>query len=112
MKNIGGMRHRATIQSLADNSPSQDAGGTPDQAWTTFSTEWMEIRPLLGRELQAAQQLHAEVTGKARSRWRAGVTAEMRILFGARVLEILAVINVEERGEEMIMLYKEGPTLG
>jgi SPP1 family predicted phage head-tail adaptor len=112
MGNIGKRRHRITIQRLVEGSPAQDAGGTPDEAWATFSTDWARIRPLEGRELERAQAVHAEVTGRIEIRYRAGVTARMRALFGSRPLEILAVINVEERNRDMHLLYKEGPSVG
>lgn len=112
MKRIGRMRHRVTIQQLSPNSPQQDAGGTPDETWGTYITGWAEITPLKGRELESARQTNPEVTGQARMRWRSGVDSRMRILFGSRTLEILAVINVEERSREMQLLYKEGPSVG
>lgn len=112
MRRIGQMRHRIIIERLAEGSPSQDAGGTPSVTWTTFSTEWCEITPLQGRELLAAQQMNAEVTGKVRMRYRPGVTAEMRINFGGRYMDILAVTNISERNRELVLFTKEGVSVG
>lgn len=48
--------------------------------WTEVCRMWAEIAPLAGREFFAAQQVQSEATHNITIRWRAGVTAKMRII--------------------------------
>lgn len=106
----GSLIHRVSIQSLTPNSPSQDPGGVPDEDWVTSFSPLAAIEPLRGRELLAAQQISSEVTGTIKIRYRADktVTAKNRVLFGTRVYDIVAVINPEERNEELVLYVREG----
>lgn len=110
----GTLRHRVTIQQSVAGSPQQDAGGTPDETWTDYLTTWAEVAPLRGRELLAAQQVSSEVTGTIRMRKLPGytVTSAMRAVFGARLYDILAVVNVDERNREIVLSVREGPNNG
>lgn len=104
----GEYRHRIKIQVQA-GSPPQDAGGAPQTAWTDLVAGcWAAVEPLRGRELLAAQQFSSEVTGQVRIRYRAGITAGMRVLWGTRVYDILAPIDAQERHVELTLLVKEG----
>jgi SPP1 family predicted phage head-tail adaptor len=67
------------------------------------------IEPLQGRELIAAQAVQSETTSKIRIRYRTGITAAMRIVFGARLFNITAPpINPGERNQELILMVSEG----
>lgn len=111
---IGQQRHRVSIQRLTAGSPQQDAGGSPDENWTTLFTVWAEIAPLRGRELLAAQQVSTEVTGTVKMRYRADytITGRDRVLFGSRVYDILAPVNILERNNELVLYVREGTNNG
>ena len=100
----GELRNKVVIQQVTE---TQGTDGYPSQSWSIFATVWAAIEPLQGRELNAVQQIYAEVTGKIRTRYLAGVTPKMRALFGSRVFDILGAINVEERNRELIIYTKE-----
>jgi len=70
---------------------------------------WGKIQPLRGRELFLAQQVNAEITSKVTIRYygTTTVTPEHRVYFGARILEIITVINPDERNESLELLCKE-----
>ena len=108
----GQLRNRVTIQQLATGSPDVFPSGEPDAAWTDVKTVWAAIEPLRGRELLAAQQIASEVSGTITIRYRAGVTAAMRVSFRSRYYEILAVIDPEERQRELELMCKQGVTEG
>jgi len=97
-----------TLQQRAAGSPQQHASGEPDDAWTDVVTVWAAVEPLAGRELFAAQQHHSEVTGRIRLRYREGVTAAMRFVFEARIYNIVAQIDGEERHRELSFYVAEG----
>jgi len=108
----GALRHRLSIEHLVAGSPTQDAGGEVDQAWVELAEVWGSIEPLRGRELIAAQQAQSETTGTIRIRYRAGITSKMRVVFRARIFEILGVVNPMERNVELVLSVREGPSNG
>ena len=108
----GQLRHRVTIQQLAAGSPQQKASGEPDVTWTDVLSCWASVEPLRGRELFAAQEHHSEITTRillrGGSTTREGITAAMRVSFGGKLYNILAVLNKQERGIEIELLCGEG----
>lgn len=102
--NIGKLRHRITIQQQLQ---TRDEHGGVVTAWQAFATRWAALEPLSGRELFEAQQLANKVGLRVRLRYLSEVTPAMRVLYGTRVFNIQAVINVEERNEELQLLCEE-----
>ena len=100
----GLLRSRVTIQ---QQTRADDAYGGATVTWSTFATRWAHLRPLRGSELIAAQQINSHVQGEALIRFTTGVDATMRIVYGTRVLQILAVVNMDERDEQQRLLYRE-----
>jgi SPP1 family predicted phage head-tail adaptor len=92
----GALRHRVTLQSRVAGSPQQRPSGEPDETWADMATVF------------AAQQVHSEITGRIRIRWRTGVNASLRVTYGGRSYNILAVIDPEERHRELVLLMAEG----
>lgn len=105
----GRLNKRITIQTRTD---PQDAGGAGIPTWTDLATVWASIEPLKGRELIAADAANSEVSGNIRIRYRAGVSASSRVKYGARYYDVLAVINTDERGRELLLQVREGPNDG
>lgn len=102
------LRHRVALEAEA---PAPDGGGGQGDPWaaaTTVATLRACITPLRGRERLQAQQLEAGVTHRILLRYRPGVTARQRLRYGARVFNIRAVINVEERNRWLEILAEEG----
>lgn len=106
-----GLRNRRlAIQSL---SASQGNYGEPTGTWSTLVTVWAHIKPLQGRELQAAQQMAPEVTHRIAVAYSAALAdpvamAKCRATYGARIFNIHAVMNPDERNRELIILASEG----
>ncbi len=100
----GKLRNFITIQKVSETF---DDKGNIVQTWQDMVNLWAEILPLVGREYWSSKQVNAETTGKLRTRYYPGITPKMRIKFGNRYFEILGVINIEEKGEEMVIYYKE-----
>ncbi len=101
----GALRHRVTLQTVGE---TPDGGGGFTTAWTDVATVWAAIEPLRGRERLHAQQLENPVTHRVTIRYRAGVTAKMRLKFGPRILNIRAVVNPSERNRTLELLCEEG----
>lgn len=104
----GLLKKRITIQVKAVGSPAQDEYGEPNTTWQTFKTVWASIEPIQGREFWAQQQVQSEITHRVRVRYVSGVTADMRILYGARVLSIKHIIDAKENHNELQLMCVEG----
>ena len=100
----GELRHRVTIQ---QKSVTRNTFGEEVVTWQDVATVWAAIEPLRGREFFESQQVNAEVTTRIRIRYRPGITPTMRVVFGNRVFDIQAVINVDERNRELHLMCRE-----
>jgi SPP1 family predicted phage head-tail adaptor len=102
----GKLRNYVTIQKSTE---TQDANLELVLAWATFANVWASIEPLIGREFWSARQTVSEVTGKIRTRYIDGIIPKMQVIDGIKTYEIEAVIDFENRHEELILLVKENP---
>ena len=108
----GKLRHRVTLQSRVAGSPQQKPTGEPDKAWADVVTVWSAVRPISGRELFLAQQVSSKVDHEIEIRYRSGVTAGMRAVFGSVIYNIDAVLNPEERNVRLILRCSTGLNKG
>lgn len=103
--NPGKLRHKIDIQELAS---IPDGGGGKQEAWVTFLSAWASIDPLSGRELFAAMQIQSTASHKIKMRYRPGITAKHRIVFGTRIFNIIAPpMDIEERHIEIHLMCEE-----
>ena len=105
---VGAMRERVRIER---ESRTPDAGGGAQASWTPLGhapTVWARVEPIAGTELVQAMRLQARVTHRVTMRWRGDVTAAMRLVWGARSLNIRAVTNPDERRRYLELLCEEG----
>jgi SPP1 family predicted phage head-tail adaptor len=81
---VGKLRHRITIERPVLN---QDATtGEMVRTWeTVVANEPAAVEPLSVRDFLAAQALQSAVTLRVTIRFRAGLTADMRLLHGSRI---------------------------
>lgn len=100
----GDLRHTITIQRVTETT---DDLGQPVQVWTDVATVRAAVEPLTGRELYAAQAVHAEAQCNVRIRYISGITTKDRVKYGSRYLNILSVIDQMERHRELVLLCSE-----
>lgn len=100
----GKLRHRVTIQT---QTATQGTFGEPADTWTDVDTVWASVEPLSGREFLDARQMQADVTTRVTIRYLAGVIPSMRVKYGTRTLDILGVVNREERDRTMELMCRE-----
>ena len=105
--NSGKLRHRITIQS---KGVARDSFGAEVITWLTEKTVWASVDPIFGREYFLAHQVQADVTHSIRIRYYEGLRPDWRILFGSRIFDIKSIINLEERGREMVLMARENVT--
>lgn len=101
----GALRHRIVIE---ENRPTRTPSGSLAQNWVTVAELWASIEPQSGREYTAMKQTHSELTHLITIRGPIAVRPDMRVRFGQRILDIFAVMDVEERHAEIKLLCKEG----
>jgi len=104
----GTYRHRVSI--LARAPGAEDAlGQLGPSAWQPLLTHISAlVEDLSGRELLAAQEVHGEVTSRIFVRYRAGLTPGMRVVFGADVYIVLAVLRMDAVNVELALLCSKG----
>jgi SPP1 family predicted phage head-tail adaptor len=105
----GRLDKRVKIQA---QTTTRNAIGEPVKTWTDVATVWAAIEPFQGREFWAQQQIQSELTHRVRIRFRAGVTAAHRVLYGSRVFAIRSVLSPQERREELQLMCVEGVSNG
>lgn len=100
----GTMRKRLTFQKKVETRNSfKEAVIT----YTDHCTVWGSVLPNAGKKFYEALQATAEVTGEVRIRYRSDIEPTMRIKLGSRCLEILSIVNPQERNRELIIYYRE-----
>ncbi len=101
---IGTFRHKVSIQQALR---SYDGGGGASETWQTIADVWANICPLSGRKAVKAQKLEGTISHQVTLRWRDDVTPDMRLLYGARELEIDSVRDTGERNRRLVCMCVE-----
>ena len=104
---IGERRHRVVFQA---HGSTQDAFGEADPTYTTLCTSWALVQPMKGRELIAANEVHAEVTTRIVTRNRtelASLAPDDRATWNGHTYDIRAVIPRDHRNHELEILCTE-----
>ena len=112
MRLLSAGRLRFTVQ-FQRRATTQDTFGQQSTAWVNAFTANAEVKPLSGRELEAAQQVTAEVSHKVTIRYRdefanPASAAAMRVVFRGRYFNIQAPLNEDERNVFITLLTVEG----
>lgn len=99
----GNLRHRVSIQrkQITQNPQTGAMTETWVDAWSNVPAA---IEPLSAREFIAASAVQSEVTTRITIRYRAGVTASMRILHNDRIYNIQGVLPDPESGRSWLTL--------
>lgn len=88
----GKFNNRIIIQ---QRTSTQDAIGQPVQTWSDVATVWADIKHPSGLAAIKADADVSLVRASIRIRKRAGIDAGMRVVRGADVYDIQAVLPVE-----------------
>lgn len=90
-----GLNQQVRIQ---QRTSSVGDDGTPATAWADVCTVWADIRHVSGLEQVRADAPMSTVRASIRIRQRQGITAAMRVLYGATAYNIVAVLpNLQDR---------------
>lgn len=102
--NIGKLRHRIVIQAQRNR---QSEYGAVVAEWHNLHSVWAEVKPISGRELFAASQIHSEATIQIWLRYIPDIDYTMRIKFGGRLFEIVSIQNWRELNRSILLHCKE-----
>jgi SPP1 family predicted phage head-tail adaptor len=100
----GELRRRVIIQYSTD---TQSASGAYTKTWATLANAWANVTQSAGSTDDLGGVVHSEKTFAVTIRYRSDVTAKNRILWGARILNIDSVINVNERNHWLVLSCRE-----
>ncbi len=103
----GRIRQSINIERLTVTG--RDDGGT-DETWMTLTPDgwWASVEPVSGDEFfLQGEQTEGRVTHKVTLRHLDGLTVKDRIIHKGRVLNIAAVLDIEERGAKTIVMCRE-----
>lgn len=103
----GSLRNYITIQR---RTLAKDAVGQSIATWGTQLQAWAAITPISGTERNEAEQQTAELTHVVTILYRSGLKERDRVLFGSRVLEIVAIRDVKSEKHFLEMDCQEQPS--
>ncbi len=100
------LKHQLVLQTPVLSS---DVAGGNSVSWSVVDTVWAEIKTRSsGDERSFAGKLQAEHSFYVLIRYRSDVSAQMRLLYGGRALNIRRVVNVDEADVLLELLVEEG----
>lgn len=104
----GKLRHTVTFQRglvVADG-----AGGNA-LTWSNVLTAKANVKPYSGSERLSAQRIESDVTHKIYIRYTGALLPSDRVVFGARLMQIKAIINMDEMNRWLeITAVEQEPT--
>ena len=100
-------RFNVEITIQQDTGTTQDSYGQLVESWTTFLATPASMITTGGRELYAAQKVNAETTAVFKMWYEPGIDAKMWIMYGSRKFNILAINNVDEQNQFLLISAKE-----
>lgn len=108
--NAGKLRHKVEFQEDTGATRPRDGMGEPVERWRTAFEAWAAVEPVSGREYWQARQVQADVTHKVTVRYRAGLSAGMRVKWGGRYLYLTEPPrDLMERHQWLEFFCKEAP---
>ena len=99
----GGLRHRVDIQVHDDGQDSNTGEIVP--GWVTvWPNVPAKIEPLSVREFLQSRADQSEIAARITIRWRAGLSADMRILHGSTVYNPAGFLPDKKSGQEYVTI--------
>ena len=104
----GKMRFRVDLQRVTQTI---DSVGQPQEVWNTLATVWAHIETVnpigAGREFIKADALGADIQTCVVMRYVVPITPKDKIMFNGRELEIVSVVNTDERNRILTAYCRE-----
>jgi len=107
-----GQRNKIITIQVKTATGGKDSYGDDIFIWADFAKVWAAVWPLKGRELFAAQAAKSETTVRFNTRWIAGLSESMRIVYNGKNYDITGLIDIGERHVEYDIMAKTGLSEG
>ncbi len=91
---------------VEQTTQGQDACGAVTDSWSTYATLRARQAIAGGREFNAAQAVHSELSALFVCRYKSGVTTKMRVNHGGTYYDILAAYDPTGMGRELQIACK------
>lgn len=101
----GKLRNQITIE--REQSVPDGAGGSTI-TWSTVASPRAFIKPMSGGERLQAMRLESTVTHRIFIRYRSDLLTSDRVSYKGRIMQIRALINLEERNRWLEIYADEG----
>jgi SPP1 family predicted phage head-tail adaptor len=101
---IGELRHRVSMQSSTE---SADAYGQDVRTWSTYATVWAMVEMSPGSEIQLGLSQQALAPYRVTIRYRGDVLPSHRIVYGAKILEVMSVSDLTGYGTHEVITCVE-----
>lgn len=101
---IGKLRHKASIEAYTE---AVNSFGEAIKTWVKVSDIWCSIKPLNGNEKYVSAEKHATATHQCITRFIDGIDPKMRVVYGTRIFEITAPMNVNEESKMLQLILEE-----
>jgi SPP1 family predicted phage head-tail adaptor len=88
-------RHRVTIQ-VSTNTRNTEGGDV--ETWADSATVWASVSPITAMQQMKFKSVNVDATHLIKFRGYVSVVETNRIVFGARIFEVLTVEDLQERG--------------
>lgn len=92
----GKLRHQISIERA---TKTDDGGGGSINVWAGIVSTRAFVKPISGGERFNAMRLEADTTHRIFIRYRTGFTTSDRVNYGGRLMQIRAIINIEEQNK-------------
>lgn len=109
------LRHRVDIEDFVSIQDSETGAVSDEWASILASDEELvpaEIYPMSGREFVQAQSIQAGVNTKITIRWRSDVQPRMRVVHGADIYNIKAVLPDPTLRRHLTLMCESGVNEG
>jgi len=100
----GQLRERVTVQQPTRTTTDL---GESQLSWSTYATRWASVEGVSSREALQFGQQQVEITHKVRMRYLDGLTAQMRLQWRSRTLEVVSVLEYGNRSEHVLICQEQ-----
>lgn len=99
--NAGDLRERVTV--LAYRETKNAMGEMMPVYDQTFAEVWASVNGVTAREFLLAGQQQTNISHRVQMRYLTGLTHQMRILWRGRTLEIVSILERENRSQHELL---------
>ena len=100
----GDFKHKILV---TQTTVTTDSEGIEQETATTFKTLWVAVEHRNPSEKWSDGRMKPEVTDMFTTRYTAGITSAMGVLYGSKVYEIIGVEDVRDEHKTLIIYAKE-----